>query len=322
MVKGVRKRLGTDLTAVAAAIRPLKSAGYAAWRGHGKLTMKTTFFSCAAAFVAMAAAVSRGFAAEPMPDTDEIVLPGEYLSHLQDVCRDDSFVYWAHTQYIVKTDLGGNVVCKVEVEGHNAGCAVKDGRLYVAVCPLVPPPCAQLEIAPWTKRSRLEVHEYDADTLAICARHVLPANDRAGSLAVLDDGSFVVGCLRPGDISKTQVRFHHVSADFRLLSTHVVDDMEIPMGIETIKLIDGYLYMNCQHGPTLKVDPKTFEVVSRLNPFGGTRGYIADGERCWKGVSVMGPAVAVPERGKGRYRTWRSKLVREKRPAEEPAACR
>ena len=50
----------------------------------------------------MAAAVSRGFAAEPMPDTDEIVLPGEYLSHLQDVCRDDSFVYWAHTQYMAK----------------------------------------------------------------------------------------------------------------------------------------------------------------------------------------------------------------------------
>ena len=103
--------------------------------------------ACAAMVCGFAAVT--GFASEvecassasagAMPDVDEIVLPGEYLGHLQDVCMDGSFIYWAHTQYIVKTDLRGNLVDSVEAEGHNAGCAVRNGRLYVAVCPLVPP---------------------------------------------------------------------------------------------------------------------------------------------------------------------------------------
>ena len=273
-----------------------------------------------AAMVCSFAAVT-GFASEvecassasagAMPDVDEIVLPGEYLGHLQDVCMDGSFIYWAHTQYIVKTDLRGNLVDSVETEGHNAGCAVRNGRLYVAVCPLVPPPGVQLDIAPWTKRSRLQIDEYDAKTLTLVARHVMPANDRAGSLAILDDGTFVVGCLRPDDISKSQVRFHHVSADFKVLSTHVVDDMEIPMGIETIKLIDGYLYMMCYYGPTLKVDPQTFAVVSRMKPMGGETGYIADGKWRWRGVTER-----LPKR-RYMYTTWRSKLVRERAGAKE-----
>ena len=129
----------------------------------------------------VAAACVAGTAAAEMPDVDEIVLPGEYAGHLQDVWWDgNESIYWAHTWDIVKTDLAGNVIRQVTVEGHNAGCQLKDGKLYVAVCPT-----SGSSIVAWTSASRLQVNEYDADTLALVAEHVLPANDRAGSLAVL-----------------------------------------------------------------------------------------------------------------------------------------
>ena len=100
-----------------------------------------------------------------MPDVAEIVLPGEYAGHLQDVWWDGGEnIYWAHTWDIVKTDLSGNILRQVAVEGHNAGCQLKDGKLYVAVCPT-----ANKSIVAWGPDSRLQVNEYDAETLALVA---------------------------------------------------------------------------------------------------------------------------------------------------------
>ena len=45
-----------------------------------------------------------------MPDVAEIVLPGEYPGHLQDVWFDGAYLYWAHTGELFKTDREGNVV--------------------------------------------------------------------------------------------------------------------------------------------------------------------------------------------------------------------
>ena len=238
-----------------------------------------------------------------MPDVAEIVLPGEYAGHLQDVWWDGGeCIYWAHTWDIVKTDLRGNVLRHVEVEGHNAGCQLKGGTLYVAVCPT-----SNGSIVAWGPNSRLQVNEYDADTLALKATHVMPANDRAGSLAVLDDGSFVVGCLRPGDISASQVRFHHVSADFNILSTHLVDGLKIEMGIETIKRYGDSLYLMCYGAPTVRLDATTFAETGRMSGYDGTRGFVYDGQHFWQGVSTSSSGV------------WRSKLVRLDRSAGELA---
>ena len=242
----------------------------------------------------VAAACVAGTAAAEMPDVDEIVLPGEYAGHLQDVWWDgNESIYWAHTWDIVKTDLAGNVIRQVTVEGHNAGCQLKDGKLYVAVCPT-----SGSSIVAWTSASRLQVNEYDADTLALVAEHVLPANDRAGSLAVLADGSFVVGCLRPGDISASQVRFHRVGADFTILSTHLVDGLKVEMGIETIRRYGGSLFLMCYGAPIVRLDATTFAETGRMNGYDGTRGLIYDGRHIWRGVSTSASGV------------WTSKLIR------------
>jgi hypothetical protein len=240
-----------------------------------------------------------------MPDVSEIVLPGEYAGHLQDVWWDGGeHLYWAHTWDIVKTDLKGNILRHAKVEGHNAGCEVKDGKLYVAVCPT-----EKHRIVAWGPESRLQVNEYDADTLELKAKHVMPANDRAGSFVVLADGSFVVGCLRPDDISASQVRFHHVSADFKILSTHLVDNLKIKMGIETIKRYGDSLYLMCYGAPVVRLDAKTFKETGRLAGISGTLGFVYDGQSCWTGRSAR-----VTDKKKA---VWRSKLVRHDKNSKE-----
>ena len=68
------------------------------------------------AVLAMVAASAILPAAGQMPDVAEIVLPGEYAGHLQDVWWDGGeCIYWAHTWDIVKTDLSCNVLRHVEV---------------------------------------------------------------------------------------------------------------------------------------------------------------------------------------------------------------
>ena len=229
---------------------------------------------CAAALVAVSCAAPAG----DMPDVDEIGLPGEYPYHLQDVCRDGDFLYWAHTSQLVKTDLGGRIVAKADVSEHHAGIEVRDGKVYVAVCVL------QGKTGGKTlPNSRVTVSVYDAATLKMIEEHVTDINDRSGSLAILDDGTFLVGCLRPPDISKTQVRFHHLDKNFKLIKSYVLDNVPVKLGIETIKLHKGHYYL-CEYyknGLCIKLDGN-FKGVARY-AVDGTCGLVFDGDYVWIG---------------------------------------
>jgi hypothetical protein len=256
----------------------------------------------ASAFASSAEAVKQGPSAvsAPIPDADKIELEGEYQGHLQDVCRDKAgFLYWAHTSCILKTDMRGKVLVKAAVEGHNAGCEVKDGVLYVAVCPMQNKTGGQT-----TPECRLQINEYDTETLALRAKHMLPVNDRAGSLAILEDGSFVVGCLRPKDILPSQARFHHVGRDFSLKSTHLLENVNVRLGIEVIKRTGDTLLMMLYGSPTIKVDTKTFAEKGRLENRGGHMGLFFDGDFCWRGYSRQ------PEGGKV-WKSWIKRFRRE-----------
>ena len=227
---------------------------------------------------AFAALAWRGAIAGAMPDVDEIKLPGEYKYHLQDVCRSGDFLYWAHTSQLVKTDLAGKVLAKADVNEHHAGIEVRDGKVYVAVCAL------QSKTGGKTlASSRVTVNVYDADTLKMLEEHVTDINDLSGSLAILDDGTFLVGCLRPPDITKTQVRFHHLDKNFKLIKSYVLDNVPVKLGIETIKLRDGHYYLNqyLKGGLCIKLD-KDFKEVGRYD-VNGTYGLVFDGDYIWIG---------------------------------------
>ena len=233
------------------------------------------------AIAAMAAA--NLFAA--LPDVGEIVLQAKPDSgHLQDVCYDGGrFLYWAHTRALYKTDLSGNVVKMASVEDHHAGLEVKNGRLFVAVCPMQGKTKGKT-----TPECRLTVGEYDADTLALVKMHVTGINDRAGSLAILADGTFLVGCLRPQDILPSQVRFHHLDKDFNLIKSHVLDNVPVKLGIEVIKRRGNDIFLDMygvdKNGRSLGFDAvrlgPDFREIAR-GRLGGAMGLVFDGDFAW-----------------------------------------
>ena len=242
-----------------------------------------------------------------LPDVNEIVLQAKPDSgHLQDVCYDGGrFLYWAHTKALYKTDLSGNVVKMVSVDGHHAGLEVKNGRLFVAVCPMQGKTKGKT-----TPECRLTVGEYDADTLALVKMHTTDINDRAGSLAILADGTFLVGCLRPQDILPSQVRFHHLDKDFKLIKSHVLDNVPVKLGIEILKRRGSDVYLN-MYGvdknkkslgfDAIRLDANFREAVR--GKLGGATGLVFDGEFVWTGWSRLDEA----------SKTFTSKIVRKPR---------
>ena len=224
----------------------------------------------------------------------EIRLGGDYAGHLQDVWREGDCLYWAHTLALVKTDLSGNVLAKTDVDEHHAGLEVKDGKVYVAVCDM------QNKTGGKTlPDSRVTVKVYDAETLKLLESHVTNINDRSGSLSILEDGTFLVGCLRPPDISKTQVRFHHLDGNFKLIKSYVLDNVPVPLGIETIKQHNGYFYLNHYTEEALKLGQRTgkalcikldrdFREVARYE-VNGTCGLVFDSDSIWVGATWQEP---------------------------------
>ena len=254
--------------------------------------------------LAAAALAALGALAAPLSGADRIELEGERPGHLQDVWWDGgSNLWWACTHHIARTDRTGKIIAKADVEGHNAGLQARDGRLYVAVCPMQNKAGGKT-----TAECRPQVNVYDAETLRLLEHHVLDGQvDRSGSLAILPDGTFVLGCLRPPDIAKTQVRFHHLGRDYRILESVVLDDVEVLLGIETIKYLDGELYLSMykDDGLLVVLDAKTFKEKRRLTNFNGTPGLVFDGTSAWCGQTNKKPETGL----------FKSSLVRRRSPA-------
>jgi len=228
--------------------------------------------------------------------TSPIILEGNYPNHLQDVWVEGDTIWWVHTDWLVKTDLSGRILTSASVGGHHAGLEIRNGRLYTAVCAWNGEPRSQTDAT-----CHVWIGEYDAATLARIGMHCLDINDRAGSLCILDDGSFLVGCLRHPSLAPTEVKFHHIDASYRLIRTHVVDTSRtVTLGIETIHR-DGEAIHLFMGGPTVRLDARTLEVLGKFSSQGGDRGFSRDGDSAWFGQSKTN--------ANGR---WESKLVRKK----------
>ena len=215
-----------------------------------------------------------------MPDVDVITLPGEHHGHLQDICWDGAkALYWAQTSVLFKTDLAGNVVRQVNVREHNAGLDIRDGRLYVAVCLLQNKTGGKT-----TPDCRVQINVHDAETLDLLQEIKTDINDRSGSLCLLEDGSFLVGCLRHPELAPDEVRFHHVARDGRLVKSYVQKlSHPVKLGIEVIKRLGDRYFLSIYGHEDLELD-KDFRLV-RTHRFRGTYGMVFDGDDLWTGVS-------------------------------------
>ena len=78
----------------------------------------------------LAVGLMAGGAALPtvLPASGRIELAGPHAGHLQDVWREGNYIYWMQTKVLYKTDLNGKVLLSKNVEGHHAGCEIRDGK--------------------------------------------------------------------------------------------------------------------------------------------------------------------------------------------------
>lgn len=226
-----------------------------------------------------------------------IELAGEYANHLQDICVDGESIWWAQTGDLVRTDRGGKIIRKVCAGGHHAGMEIKDGRLYSAVCAYNGEPRGAT-----TPECHVMVGEYDAQTLDRIAMHVLDINDRAGSFCILADGTYLIGCLRHPSLKPSEVKFHHVDREFKLIGTHVIDvGMPVRLGIEVIRRYGNDIYLFIYGGPVMRLNAGDFSVKGRYQSFGGQMGFAREGDSAWIGQSQR-----VREKG-----PWTSWLIRK-----------
>ncbi len=204
---------------------------------------------------------------------------GAYGGHLQDVCRAGDCLYWAHTRTILKTDLKGRVLASVKDPHHNAGCRVKDGKLYVAVCRVGGRISKEA-----MKEHPLQINIYDANDLHLIERKFVEgAFDRAGSLEILPNGNFVVGCLRPPDVREDQVRFYVLDPQLKLISRREIDHTPVKLGIEVIKYFRGDLFLFLYGGKTIRLDAETFAEKGRHAGTEGQIGCVMDKDCYWVG---------------------------------------
>jgi hypothetical protein len=65
---------------------------------------------------------------------ETIQCEGTYPMHLQGISTDKkNNVYWSYTNVMVRTDLKGKVLNRVEVLNHHGDLCYADGKIYVAV---------------------------------------------------------------------------------------------------------------------------------------------------------------------------------------------
>ena len=182
-------------------------------------------------FTLIASALSGVPAAPEWPF--EIVCEGQYEMHLQGVATNGvDAIYWSFTTVVVKTDLDGKVLARVEGPYHHGDLCYHDGRVYVAWSNFFNKPGADAK-----------VYVYDADDLSLLAVHGVPeATFGAGGMDVQDGHFFVIGGL-PHEIDENYV--HEYDAEFNHVQTHVIPSGHTHLGIQTACFYDNRWWFGC-----------------------------------------------------------------------------
>ncbi len=183
----------------------------------------------------------------------EIVCEGQYPGHLQGVATNGvDTIYWSFTTVVVKTDLDGHVLAKVEGPYHHGDLGYADGKVYVA----------------WSNQfnkpgSDSKVYVYDAEDLELLEIHEVPeVTYGAGGLDAKGGHFFVIGGL-PDEIDENYV--YEYDADFNHVQTHVIPSGHTHLGIQTACFHEDRWWFGCyttEGSPGLLVCDADLELLS------------------------------------------------------------
>ena len=177
----------------------------------------------ALSILALCASMSAAIAALP----DRICCEGEYDRHLQGVATDGKSIYWSFTTVIVKTDLAGKLLARVDAPRHQGDLCVKDGVVYVAV---------NRGAFNQENEGVSEISSYDAKTLKHLKTWKIDMPHGAGGMTFVGDRFYVVGGL-PATHERNYV--YEYDGDFALVKRHELATGFTLMGIQTAAFEDG-----------------------------------------------------------------------------------
>lgn len=164
---------------------------------------------------------------------------GDYPHHLQGVCTDGQAIYWSFTTQLVKTDLDGKLLEKVDVPNHHGDLCYSDGKLYVAVnLGKFNDPAGNADS--W-------VYVYDAQSLQELTRHeTQQAVYGAGGIGVRNGHFFVVGGL-PASIEENYV--YEYDGNFTFVKRHEIASGQTLLGIQTATFAHNRWWFGCYGNP-------------------------------------------------------------------------
>ena len=216
--------------------------------------MRTTLLFFLVALVSNAFLSGVVAAQQPTQQSTNVACEGTYEHHLQGICTEGKAIYWSFTTTLVKTDLQGKLLKKVQVANHHGDLCFHDGKLYVAVN------LGRFNDPKGNANSW--VYVYDADSLKEHARHeTQEVFHGAGGIGVVDDSFFVVGGL-PSGVNENYV--YEYDSQFEFLKKHVVESGHTLMGIQTATFAHDRWWFGCYGNPKiLLVTDKDFNITGR-----------------------------------------------------------
>ncbi len=183
-----------------------------------------------------------------------VTCDGTYRHHLQGVCIDKKAIYWSFTTTLVKTNLKGKVIKKIEVGDHHGDLCHHNGKIYVAVN------FGRFNDPEGNADSW--VYVYDADTLKEMARHeTQEVFHGAGGIGYRDSHFFVVGGL-PDGVEENYV--YEYDGEFKFLTKHVIKSGHTHLGIQTATFAHDRWWFGCYGEPKmLLVTDADFQLLGR-----------------------------------------------------------
>ncbi|MFA6470979.1 MAG: hypothetical protein WCU00_02975 [Candidatus Latescibacterota bacterium] len=192
----------------------------------------------------------------PLTIYAEIICEGAYGGHLQGVAFEpNKAVYWSFTVALVKTDLDGRMLKRIDVPSHHGDLTYQHGKLYVAV-----------NLGAFNREPGYAdswVYVYDAADLTFLSRYKVPeVVHGAGGMTFCDGHFYIVGGL-PKGYKENYV--YEYDAGFTFVRCHVIASGFTLMGIQTVEYHNGFFWFGCYGKPDnnpLMVTDKTFQIVA------------------------------------------------------------
>lgn len=196
---------------------------------------------------------------------ETIYCEGAYPMHLQGISTDQkNSIYWSFTNEMVRTDLKGKVLNRVQVLNHHGDLCYVDGKIYVAV-----------NLGKFNQPAGQEdswVFVYNARDLKEIARHKVPELVHgAGGMAFNKGKFYVVGGL-PKGYNENYV--YEYDKDFKFIKRHIIASGYTQLGIQTVEHYEGQWWFGCYGSPKLLRTDDQFTILDKSD-FDASLGIVA-----------------------------------------------